>query len=134
VVANYLKKNGFYVASEESLFHRFVGYSLIWELPLNKVLFGFGDFATIRSSLGYSFSYLSPLIKKTFIDACGYVYIVQEFGLVGLGVYLGFLKYIGVTSAGLLLLLLATFNVELLTATSFVILAYEVCLNMNRHS
>ena len=71
------------------------------------------------------------LKKQHLFDLCGLPSIIQHFGIFGFGVFYIVLKVLGVTTGGLYLFMLATFDVDPFTATSFVALSYWTMFNLN---
>lgn len=129
IISNRLNVTGYYTGSHESIMHRMIGYSIIFELPLKHFFIGFGNIRNISSTILQKYMGLNWLIHRNYADLCGIPYIIQKLGMIGLIIYAVLLNYAGMTSSGILLLIFATFDVDFFTATSFVVLAYWVSLD-----
>ena len=126
-----LQKMGLFTLSNISIVHRLIGYVLIYKISIKKFIFGFRDINYLGLDILIKNPELMMLKKQHLFDLCGLPSIIQHFGIFGFGVFYIVLKVLGVTTGGLYLFMLATFDVDPFTATSFVALSYWTMFNLN---
>lgn len=133
LVANLLNDIGYFLERNESITHRFIGYHVVWQLPLRQFLLGFSSINSIDVGVLYRNPMLLNLGSKDF-DLCGWSYLVQLFGIGGILLLLVILLCLKVNTSGCLIFMLMTFSVSPLTATSFVVLAFWLALDISTYN
>ena len=136
ICVNILNKNGFMSPMYESFAHRLWGYGVVLShLNFKEFLFG--------NSLGVeelnvaalnAFPIHEYLFTRGFTNFCGLPSMIIYTGYLGLLSFVTFLKSLGVKSAYFLILLVSTFDVDLMTTTSFVMLAYWFTIYSTKRS
>lgn len=125
--ARFLDGIGYFLPQNESITHRFIGYHVVWELRGTSAVFGFGTLEKVGEDIMLRNKMLEHLALRGY-DLCGWANLVEYFGFIGLGIWFIILGYLGVNTSGMIFIMLATFTVNPLTATSFVVLAYWMAL------
>lgn len=125
-ISIYLNQIGYFVPAHESLSHRLYGYGIVFgDLSLKETLIGDPNGILRLNGLAVRkwpiYQYLLMHGQTTF---CGYPQLIICFGYIGIGLFLMILYLMRVETAGMFILLFATFDVDLTTTTSFVVLAY----------
>ena len=116
-----------YITPASSYSHRFFGYAVTLDHLTVKEIFlgswngvkGLYGKSVVQESASGNFLYLFP-----YDSFCGYPNLIAKYGYPGFMVFLALLFSTGIGTAELLFLIFATFNVDLLTTTSYVVLAY----------
>ena len=129
----YLNQNGYFNVANESIAHRLYGYGIVFNnLSFKEILFGNANgLLSLNNNAQEAYPIFAHLISRSFDSFCGYPELIICFGYIGLAVFLISCYYLHIETSGLLILLLATIDVDLTTATSFVVLAYWLVINQN---
>ncbi|WP_300657343.1 hypothetical protein [uncultured Acetatifactor sp.] len=130
MAAGVLNRIGYLVVEHESIAHRFIGYHVVWKVRGKSAVLGFGTLKEIGDGIISDYSILGHLISTGYDELCGWAGIVEYLGFLGLGIWILMLVLFRISASGILFLMLATFTVDPFTATSFVVLAYWIVLNI----
>ena len=131
---NYLNKSATLGMLGESFIHRLWGYGIIFnKLSIKEFLIGnaHGTKELNINALN-NFQIYRELEARGFMSFCGLPVLVIYTGYLGLLCFLILLKSLRVKSSYFLMLLAATVDVDLITATSFVVLAYWLMIYTSR--
>lgn len=107
--------------SNESFLHRFGGYVVLPDLNLIQLLFGISDSSEIRTTLGND-------VNSRFHFYAGFSGFIIQNGVFVLILTLVGLYIAGVSTSGILILLILTLGVQLDTNQNFVVLTYFLVL------
>ncbi len=136
ICVNILNANGFLIPVYESFAHRLWGYGVVFShLNLKEFLFGnsLGAEGLNVAALN-AFPIHEYLFTRGFTNFCGLPSVIIYIGYLGLLSFVTFLKSMGVKSGHFLILLVSTFDVDLMTTTSFVMLAYWFTIYSTKRS
>ena len=133
LVVNYLNQRGFFVWGGESFTHRLWGYGITFnKLSMKEFLIGNAHGVDELNQAALNAFPISQVLRSDFMSFCGLPVLIIYTGYFGLIGYIFFLKAYKVKSAYFLILLIATIDVDLFTATSFVVLAYWLMIYTSR--
>ena len=122
---NYLNQRGFFIWGGESLTHRLWGYGVTFnKLSMKEFLIGNAHGVDELNQAAINAFPVFEVLAPNFVSFCGLPVLIIYTGYLGLVGYILFLKAYRVKSAYFLILLTATIDVDLFTATSFVVLAH----------
>lgn len=130
IFAEILYKINYLAPEHESMAHRFIGYHVVWRLRGREAILGFGTLEKIGEGILEKYSILRKLISRGYDSLCGWAGIVEYLGFLGLVLWVIGLVAFGVNASGIIFVMLATFTVDPFTATSFVVLAYWMVLDL----
>lgn len=105
----------------DTFLHRFGGYLAIFDVDLKQLLFGVSSLSKIDSRY-------AQLAAFNYDNFAGFSGFMVQHGILLVIVFVIALVFIGVSTTGLLVLLLLTINVQLDTNQNFVVLAYFIVL------
>ena len=134
IFVNYLNQSGLFELLGGSIAHRLWGYGMIFNHLSFKEFFvgnARGTEELNRSTLN-DFSFYSELEAHDWTTFCGLPVLVIYTGYLGLLSFMILLKSLRVRSSYFLILLIATIDVDIVTATSFVVLAYWLIFYTSR--
>jgi hypothetical protein len=103
----------------ETFWHRFSAYPSLFDIDLKQFLFGIDSVDEVNSSLAKVFSY-------RFDTFAGFGGFLLDKGVFITGIFLLILWITGISSSGILLLLLLTINVQPDTNQNFVVMTYFI--------
>ena len=131
MLVNYLNKSATFGILGGSIAHRLWGYGIIFNnLNINEFLVGNArgtEELNRNSTLNY-FPFYQELEAHGWTTFCGLPVLVIYTGYLGLLGFLILMKSLRVKSSYFLILLIATIDVDIITATSFVVLAYWLAI------
>lgn len=101
--------------------HRFGGYASLFDVDLLQLLFGINSPSEINTQLAY-------IVNEDLKNFAGFSGFILHNGILVVTILLVALYYMGISSTGLIILLLLTINVQLDTNQNFVVLSYFIIL------
>lgn len=127
--AEYLQYKGIYTKNNESIIHRISGYAILEDLEPKELIMGVKKIEDINEKALQKNEFLSYIYN--YKEFCGIPNIIINHGLIITIIFIISLRKLGFETPQFLILSMMTITVDYFTATSFVILTYYLCFNIN---
>ena len=111
----------------ETFTHRFSGYSILKQLPLQNIILGIDTLDELPESIKENNTYLQYIYR--FNEFCGMPSMLIHNGLIISLLYFTTLKIFNFKTSDLFIITIVTLTVNYTTQTSFVVLTYYLILN-----